>query len=142
MSKKRPTKHALLEPLVQKIDCVRFYVSDLDAGLAFYCERLGHELLWRTEKQVGLRMPDTDAEIVLHIERQEPEIDFKVQSADEAAARFEKAGSKIVVPPFDIQIGRCAVVEDPWGNRFVLLDSSKGMLLTDDEGNVIGNMEV
>ncbi len=140
MFKKRPRKHALPEPLVQKIDCVRFYVPDLDAGLAFYRDQLGHELLWRTQEQVGLRMPDTDAEIVLHTERQEPEIDFKVQSADGAAARFEKAGSKIVVPPFDIQIGRCTVVQDPWENQFVLLDSSKGTLVTDDEGNVIGNV--
>jgi lactoylglutathione lyase len=141
MSKKRPTKHTLPEPLVQKIDCVRFYVSDLDVGLAFYRDQLGHELIWRTEEQVGLRMSDTDVEIVLHTERQEPEIDFKVQSADEAAVRFEEAGGEIVAPPFDIQIGRCTVVEDPWGNQFILLDSSKGTLITDEEGNIIGNTE-
>jgi predicted enzyme related to lactoylglutathione lyase len=76
---------------------------------------------------------------VLHAEPQPPEIDFSVNATDEAVARFEKAGGTIVVPPFDIQIGRCAVVRDPWGNQFVLLDSSKGALVTDDEGNVIGN---
>lgn len=141
MFEKQPMKQVLPKPLVQKIDCVRFHVSDLDAGLAFYRDKLGHELVWRTEEQVGLQMPDTDAEIVLHTERQEPEIDFKVQAADEAAVRFEEVGGKIVMPPFDIQIGRCAVVADPWGNQFVLLDSSKGTLVTDDEGNVIGNTE-
>jgi len=128
-----------LPPLIQKVDCVRLYVPDLDSGLAFYGEQLGHELVWRTEQAIGLRMPDTDAEIVLHTEPQEPEIDFKVQSADAAAVRFAQAGGKIVVPPFDIQIGRCAVVQDPWGNQFVLLDASKGLLITDAEGNVIGN---
>ena len=126
-------------PLIQKVDCVRLYVPDLDSGLAFYGEQLGHELIWRTEHAVGLRMPDTDAEIVLHTEQQELEIDFKVRSADAAAVRFVQAGGKIVVPPFDIQIGRCAVVQDPWGNQFVLLDTSKGLLITDAEGNVIGN---
>ena len=50
-----------------------------------------------------------------------------------------EAGGKVVVPPFGIQIGRCAVVQDPWGNEFVLLDASKGLLVTDEEGNVIGN---
>ena len=128
-----------LPPLIQKVDCVRLYVPDLDSGLAFYGEQLGHELIWRTEHAVGLRMPDTDAEIVLHTEQQEPEIDFKVQSADAATVRFAQVGGKIVVPPFDIQIGRCAVVQDPWGNQFVLLDASKGLLMTDAEGNVIGN---
>jgi len=129
------------KPLIQKLDCVRLYVPDLEASLAFYRDRLGQELIWHTDEMVGLRMPDTDAEIVLHREPQEPEIDFKVASADAAAARFEEAGGKVVVPPFDIQIGRCAVVQDPWGNEFVLLDASKGLLVTDEEGNVVGNAE-
>jgi hypothetical protein len=43
------------------------------------------------------------------------------------------------VPPFDIQIGRAVVIQDPWGNRFVLLDTSKGLLVTDDDGYVVGN---
>ena len=130
---------SLHEPLARKVDCVRLYVPDLDSGLTFYRDQLGHEVIWRTEQQVGLRMPDTDAEIVLHTEPQAPEIDFKVASADAAAARFQEAGGKVVVPPFDIQIGRAVVVQDPWGNRFVLLDESKGLLVTDAEGNVIGN---
>ncbi len=28
----------------------------------------------------------------------------------------------------------------PWGNQLVLLDVSKGLLATDAEGNVIGNV--
>ena len=91
-------------------------MSDLDAGLAFYRDQLGHEPIWRTEEQVGLRMPNTDAEIVLHAEQGEPGINLKVHSADAAAARFEAAGGRSIVPPFDIQIGRCTVVEDPWEN--------------------------
>ena len=130
------------KPLIDKVDCVRLYVSDLDAGLAFYRDQLGHEIIWRTGESVGLRLPGTDAEIVLHTERTEPEIDLKVQAAEAAAARFEAAGGKILVPPFDIQIGRAVVVEDPWGNRFVLLDASRGLLVADADGNVIGNAPV
>jgi lactoylglutathione lyase len=126
-------------PLIQKIDCVRLYVPSLDEGLAFYRDRLGHELIWRTREAAGLRLPGSEAELVLHTGPQPPEVDFAVPSADAAAARFVEAGGKIIVPPFDIQIGRCAVVQDPWGNRYVLLDFSKGMLITDSEGNVIGN---
>jgi lactoylglutathione lyase len=126
------------EPLMRKVDCVRLYVPDLDAGLAYYRDRLGHGLIWRTEREAGLRMPETDAEIVLHTEQQEPEVDLPVDSADAAATRIEEAGGKIIVGPFDIQIGRCVVVEDPWGNQLVLLDASKGLLVTDADGNVIG----
>ena len=126
------------EPLMRKVDCVRLYVPDLEAGLAFYRDRLGHELIWRTEDQVGLRMPDSDVEIVLHTKPQEPEVDMLVDSTDAAAARVVAAGGSIVVPPFDIQIGRCVVVQDPWGNQLVLLDANKGLLVTDGDGNVIG----
>jgi predicted enzyme related to lactoylglutathione lyase len=87
-------------------------------------------------------MPDTDTEIVLVTEEITEEIDFLVDSADEAASQMFGAGGKIITPPFDIQIGRCAVVQDPWGNKFILLDISKGSLKTDAEGNVIGNGKV
>ncbi len=126
--------------MFQMIDCMRLSVSDLEAGLRFYRDQLGHDLIWRTDYAVGLRIPNSEAEIVLHLESHPPEICFKVASADEAARRFEAVGGSIVVPPFDIQIGRGVVVRDPWGNTYVLLDVSKGLLATDEHGNVIGNL--
>jgi lactoylglutathione lyase len=130
---------AFPEPLVRKVDAVQIYVPDLDAGLVFYRYRLGHQLIWRTEQAAGLRLPDSDAELVLQTEREGLELNLLVASAEQAAQRIVEAGGTIVVPPFDIQIGRCVVVRDPWGTALVLLDVSKGMLLTDVDGNVIGN---
>jgi predicted enzyme related to lactoylglutathione lyase len=127
-----------LDALIQKVDCIRLAVADLEAGLAFYRDKLGLKLIWRTEQGIGLRLPDDETEIVLHTERRPPEIDLKVKSADEAARQFVQAGGTVVVPPFDIQIGRCVVVRDPWGNELVLLDTTKGLLVTDEQGNVIG----
>ena len=123
-------------PLIRKVDCVRLYVPDLEAGLAFYRDRLGHELIWHTDTAAGLRLPETDSELVLQIEEQRQEVDFLVDSADETAKFIEQSGGKVIVPPFDIQIGRCVVVEDPWGNPLVLLDASKGPLKTDTDGKV------
>src|SRR5690606_31567962 len=100
-------------------------------------DSLGHSLAWRHETAAGLRLPDSDSEIVLQTERQRMDVDFLVESAEAAAEQFVAAGGRLVVPPFDIQIGRAAVVEDPFGNTFVLLDASKGMLLTDDAGNIL-----
>jgi predicted enzyme related to lactoylglutathione lyase len=122
------------------VDCVRLYVPDLEAGLAFYRDQLGHELIWRTETAAGLRLPESEAELVLQTEDQRQEVDLLVDSADAAAEFIERAGGRVIVPPFDIQIGRCVVVEDPWGNPLVLLDTSKGLLKTDEDGNVIGNV--
>jgi catechol 2,3-dioxygenase-like lactoylglutathione lyase family enzyme len=56
----------MAQPLFRKVDCIRLPVPDLEAGLALYRDRLGHELNWRTETQAGLRMPEGDTEIVIH----------------------------------------------------------------------------
>lgn len=124
------------KPLFEKLDCLQLPVPDLNEGLALYCDRLGHELIWRSETAAGLRMPGTDAELVLQTERPELEANILVASADAAALHFVEAGGRVLVPPFDIEIGRCVVVGDPWGNRLVLLDMSKGPLTTDTDGNV------
>ena len=125
-------------PLFQKVDSVQFYVPDIDAGIRFYRDLLGHEIVWRSKSAVGLRLPDSEAEIVIQNDREYQETDFKVGSADAAARRFQESGGRVVVPPFDIRIGRAVVVEDPWSNRMVLLDSSKGSLVTDADRNVVG----
>jgi predicted enzyme related to lactoylglutathione lyase len=127
--------------LIRKVDCVRLYVPDLEAGLSFYRDRLGHSLIWRTKTAAGLRLPESEAELVLQTEDQRQEVDLLVDSADEAAKLIEQAGGRVILPPFDIQIGRCVVLEDPWGNPLVLLDTSKGLLKTDADGNVIGNID-
>jgi predicted enzyme related to lactoylglutathione lyase len=122
------------EPLFKKVDCLRVRVPDLDAGLAFYRDQLGHDLNWRSATSAWLRMPDTDAEIVIQTEDDGVEIDLLVTAADAAADAIVAAGGSVVVPVFDIPIGRCVVVRDPWHNQLVLLDMSKGPLRTDEHG--------
>lgn len=126
------------EPLFKKVDCLQVPVPDLEVGLAFYRDRLGHELLWRTDRQAALRLPESEAEIVIQTERPELEANLTVASVRDAVARIVEAGGRVLVAPFDIPIGRCAVVADPWGNRLVIIDNSTGRLITDDSGAVIG----
>lgn len=125
------------EPLFKKLDCLQIPVPSLDEGLALYRDKLGHDLIWQDETAAGLRMPGTDAEIVLQTERRDLEVNLLVVSADEAALRFIEAGGEVLIPPFDIKIGRCVVVQDLWGNRLVLLDMSRGLLTTDADKNVV-----
>lgn len=129
----------MVKPLFRRVDCIQVPVPDLDAGLAFYRDKLGHSLKWRTSTAAGLGMPDSDAEIVLQTERPELEANLLVESVDAAAERFVAAGGRVIRGPFDIQVGRCAVVADPFDNVLVLLDMSKGLLATDERGNVTGN---
>ena len=120
------------------VDCVQLPVPDLDQGLAFYRDRLGHELIWRDETAAGLRLPDGEAELVIRMQPSQPEVDFLVDSADEAAARLVQAGGTLLVEPFDIPVGRVAVVADPFGNPLAVVDLSKGRYVTDADGNVTG----
>ena len=125
------------DALFRKVDCLALPVGDLEEAIAFY-GGLGHDLIWRTDTGAGLRLPESEAELVLQIERPHQETDLTVASVDEAVERFAAAGGRVVQPPFDIPIGRCAVIADPWDNVLVILDNSKGTFVTDDTGRVTG----
>ncbi|MCX6345469.1 MAG: VOC family protein [Armatimonadetes bacterium] len=127
----------MAEALFRSIDCIMLSVDDLEAALEFYCDKLGHKLVWRTDTGAGLAFGDGVTEIVLSQLDHGNETDIKVESAVAAADRFVTAGGSIIAGPFDIAIGKCVVVQDPWSNQLVLLDTSKGLLRTDEDGFVI-----
>ena len=74
--------------LFRKVDCHSIPVADLDAALAFYRDGLGYELIWRDDSAAGLRLPDSDAELVLHTEKRPIETDLLVTSVPAAISRF------------------------------------------------------
>ena len=125
--------------LLRKVDAVTFKVPDLDTGLAFYVERLGHQLAWRNDAvgQAGLRLPESDTEIVLTTKHgYEP--NWLVESADEAAREIAEAGGAVLAEPVDFPVGRLTIAADPFGSVMVLIDLTRGRCSTDDSGNVTG----
>ncbi|MEV4078250.1 VOC family protein [Nonomuraea fuscirosea] len=126
-------------PAIRKVDAVMVPVPDLDSGLRFYRDRLGHQLLWRADElgQAGLALPDTDTEMVLTT-RPGLVPAWLVDSADDATAQVVRAGGRMVAEPVDVPVGRLAVVADPFGNELVLIDLSKGTYVTDASGAVTG----
>ena len=94
-------------------------------------------MIWRDRDAAAFALPETDAELVVHL-RIGPETDILVEDVEHAFAAFVSAGGEPVEPPFDIPIGRCARVRDPFGNLIVILDQSKGRLVTAADGQVIG----
>lgn len=124
--------------LFRNVDCIELYVSDLDDGIKYYCDSLGLKLLWRADTTVGLGMENDIAEIVLQTDRKKMNVDFKVESVTDSIDKIVKAGGKIIYGPFEIPIGKCAVIQDMWENEYVILDMTKGRYVTDDQGNVIG----
>ena len=103
----------------------------------FIATGLGIACCGEARRAVGFALPDTDAELVVHLHIG-PETDVLVENVDDAFKLFLNAGGEAVERPFDIAIGRCARVRDPFGNVLVILDQSKGRLVTDADGRVTG----
>jgi lactoylglutathione lyase len=115
--------------VLRKIDCVMIRVEDVEAAAAYYAKVFGLRPLWSGEGAVGLVFPETDAEIVLHRETTIPssvEVHYKVDDVVVAVAYYAAQGCQILVAPFDITIGKCAVIRDPFGTRLCILDTTKG----------------
>lgn len=120
--------------MLRRIDCVMLQVDDLDEAVAFYERVFGLRTLWRDATSVGLAMFDTDAEIVLHTSAPPFSVHFMVDDVDVAFAEYVAHGCTVRVAPFEIVIGKCAVVEDPYGNAIAFLDNTKGQRDEVDHG--------
>jgi predicted enzyme related to lactoylglutathione lyase len=116
----------------RRVDAVCVPVPDLDAGLRFYGQALGHRLKWRNDAvgQAGLELPDGDSELVLTT-RQRYEPNWLVDNVEDAVAHLVEHGSVLIAAPFDIPVGRAGVVRDPFGNTLVLVDLSRGTYAAD-----------
>ena len=125
--------------ILRSVDAVMIPVPDIEEGLRFYRDRLGHELAWRNDDigQAGLRLPASDTELVLTTTL-DAAVNWLVESADDAVVDIVSAGGSVVVAPTDIPVGRLAVVNDPFGNTIVLLDLSIGRYVTGGDGRVVG----
>ena len=124
--------------IFKNIDCIELYVSDLNEGIEYYCDSMGLKLLWRNEDMVGLGMENDITEIVLQSQRKQVLVDIKVESVDESIEKIKEAGGTVEYGPFDVPIGRCAVILDKWDNKYVILDMTKGRYVIDGDGNVTG----
>jgi predicted enzyme related to lactoylglutathione lyase len=104
-------------------------VENLDAARRFYEHVLGLTHLWSNTHSIALGMRDCDAEIVLHDDPQIPRecnVHYLVGDVNEAAAKLSSAGCAVMVAPFEVRVGMCAVLRDPFENLLNLIDMSKG----------------
>ena len=117
--------------MLRKIDCVMIRVEDVKAAMAYYSDVFGLLPVWWDETSAGLVFPGSDAEIVVHCNPDIPsrvEVHYLVDDVVTAVQHLATNGCKILVEPFDITIGKCAVIEDPFGTRLCILDMTKGPL--------------
>ena len=103
-------------------------VDDLVTAADFYERVFGLRPRWRDEQSLGMGMAESEVEIVLHtmdIPRGR-EVNYLVDDVREAVEEYQRQGCAVLVEPFEIAIGLCAVVGDPYGNSVCILDMSKG----------------
>ncbi|OLS13522.1 MAG: lactoylglutathione lyase family protein [Promethearchaeota archaeon CR_4] len=97
----------------ERVDCIRIYVPDLESGLDYYHNKLGMKIAWKSKTAIGLLMHDKNTEIVIQNEHKRQETDIKVKSVLQICEIIKISCGKIKSEPFDIEIGKCAIVEDP-----------------------------
>jgi len=115
--------------VLRKIDCVMVKVDDLEAAARYYAAVFGLKRLWADGLSIGMAMPETDAEIVLHADPNLPKeigVHYRVDDVIAAVSDLQTKGCTIITPPFDIAIGKCAVIQDPFGVTLAILDMTKG----------------
>ena len=104
-------------------------VTRLKDAVQYYRDVFGLQPLWQDATSVGLQFPDSDSEIVLHTNSKIPrtvDVNYLVEDVPQALAHCIEHGCTLIVEPFEIPIGTCAVIEDPFGQVHSILDMSKG----------------
>lgn len=122
-------------PVLKKINAVLVKVPDIRQGLDFYREQLGLQPFWKKKDIASVHLGDGQLVMSTTLD---PETNILVESVEHATAVFVKAGGKVVSPPEDIDVGKLAVVEDPFGNQLTLVDFSKGFYTVDESKYVTG----
>ena len=115
--------------MLKKIDCVMIRVPDVEVAAAYYAEVFGLRPSWSGDDSIGMNFAETDAEIVLHNDPAIPssvEVHYLVEDVVAGVKGYAAKGCRVLVEPFDITIGKCAVIEDPFGTRLCILDMTKG----------------
>jgi lactoylglutathione lyase len=115
--------------MLRKIDCIMIRVNDVEAAAAYYARVFGLHPQWSGDDSIGLTFLETDAEIVIHNDPDIPsavEVHYLVDDVVDAVEYVVLYGCQVLVAPFDITIGKCAVISHPFGTRLCLLAMTKG----------------
>ncbi len=118
--------------MFRKIAFVMLRVSDLGQALNFYADVFGLKPIWEDQNrgQAGLLFEDSDTEVVLHTDPNIPgqvEVHYLVDDVDAAVQRYLEQGCTLLTAPFEVRTGRCAVIQDPFGLHFSILDRSRSL---------------
>jgi len=114
---------------LKKIDAVLLRVKDLEKTADFYINVMGLKRGWtdNEHQMIGLQFPGNDTELVLHRDESlpDPNISYQVKDVISFVEQYREAGYHVIVEPFDIRCGKCAILEDPEGHSVEIMDITK-----------------
>jgi len=114
---------------LKKIDAVLLRVKDLEKTADFYVEVMGLRRGWtdKENQMIGLLFPGNDTELVLHCNESlpDPNISYQVDDVLSFVEEYKHRGCKVLVEPFDIRCGKCAILQDPEGHSVEVMDITK-----------------
>ncbi len=114
---------------LRKVDAVMHLVDDIYKAATFYETVMGLKRGWTDDenKMIGMLFPGNDTEIVLHMNKYlpNPNVSFQVEDVNVFVENYKAKGYKVLEEPFDIRCGKCAILEDPYGNRLEIMDITK-----------------
>lgn len=93
-------------------------------------------MVWRSDEAVGFALPDTDAELVVHLHIG-PETDVLIEGVDDIFKLLLNAGARLSRLRSTLPLAAVRAFRDPFGNDLVILEQSRG-LATDADGRVVG----
>jgi lactoylglutathione lyase len=115
--------------MLRKVDCVMIRVDSVEVAAAYYRDVFGLRPNWSDDVSIGLKFAESDTEIVLHNDPNIPssvEAYYLVHDVFDAVKTYTEKRCELLAAPFDIRIGKCAVIRDPFGTRLCILDMTKG----------------
>jgi predicted enzyme related to lactoylglutathione lyase len=114
---------------VRKVDAVMHLVDDIYNADDFYENVMGLRRGWTDDenKMIGMLFPDNDTELVLHMNKNlpNPNVSFQVEDVMAYVEEYKSKGYRVLEEPFNIRCGKCAVLEDPYGNGVEVMDLTK-----------------
>jgi catechol 2,3-dioxygenase-like lactoylglutathione lyase family enzyme len=113
--------------MFRRVDRVILRVANLPAAVSFYKDKLGLELIRSEQRLAIFRLPDDGAELILHIDPDQPAeaIYYLVEDVRDLYSRRAELNLKFLSPPAQAARGYRATIKDPLGMVWMVLDRAK-----------------
>ncbi len=128
--------------MLKKIDRILLRVPSLPAAVRYYVDTLGMKLIKQDVRLANLQFPESDVELVLHVDADLP-AEATYYLVDDVRAMYrDRDRSKLtfVSPPSQASRGWRATVKDPFGNVLLIVDRSTDQPMTVEDAKPVGSL--